>query len=182
MAWDLVEVGGSRMQEEQVLAAAVGFLVVWGLLLVGSGLLTGFAGYLVGRDKGRATSGFWLGFFLSIIGVIIVAILQPTMTVQNRRRPPSLSPEVSTNIEPSAQERQRSIAEALRRDPSLGESQDPDSLHRLRAAADEIAVEERVRRDLKAVQLDAERAAERNRRQEMIEALEAKRPADEKPR
>ena len=46
------------MQEEQVQAAAAGFLVVWGLLLVGSGLLTGFAGYLVGRDKGRATHAF----------------------------------------------------------------------------------------------------------------------------
>lgn len=171
------------MPEEQVQAAAAGFLVVWGLLLLASGLITGFVGYLVGRDKGRATSGFWLGFFFSIIGILIVAILQPALKTNLRRNPAPQGLRVPLNTEPLANERQRHIAEALRRDPSLGDSQDPESLRRLASAAEEIALEERVRRDLEAVQLDAERAAERARRQSMIEALEAKeRSADEASR
>lgn len=160
-------------------AAAAGFLVVWGLLLVASGLITGFVGYLVGRDKGRATSGFWLGFFFSIIGIVIVAILQPTVGAHVRRRPAPQGLRVPLNSEPNAHDRQRNIAEALRRDPSLGDSQDPHSLRRLANAAEEIALEERVRRDLEAVQLDAERAAERIRRQAMIEELEARERASE---
>ena len=35
----------------------------------------GLPGYLIGRTKGRAAAGFWLGFVLSVIGLIIIACL-----------------------------------------------------------------------------------------------------------
>lgn len=37
--------------------------------------ILGFIGHSIGSSKGRGTSGFWLGFFLGIIGWIIVACL-----------------------------------------------------------------------------------------------------------
>jgi hypothetical protein len=38
----------------------------------------GSAGHYIGRDKGRGTAGFWFGFLLGPIGLIIAALLQPS--------------------------------------------------------------------------------------------------------
>jgi hypothetical protein len=43
------------------------YAIVW--------ILFGYFGYLIGKPKGRETAGALLGFFLGIIGIIIVAVL-----------------------------------------------------------------------------------------------------------
>lgn len=46
------------------------------VLAVASGL--GLAGWAIGKDKGRPVAGWWLGFLLGLIGLIIVALLPRT--------------------------------------------------------------------------------------------------------
>jgi drug/metabolite transporter (DMT)-like permease len=46
------------------------------LMSVVAGVVTGFIGRYVAKEKNRSGSeGFWFGFLLSLIGVIIVALL-----------------------------------------------------------------------------------------------------------
>lgn len=46
------------------------------LMSVVAGVVTGFIGKYVAQEKNRSGSeGFWFGFLLSLIGVIIVALL-----------------------------------------------------------------------------------------------------------
>jgi hypothetical protein len=45
----------------------------------------GYIGRYIGRDKGRDDEGFWLGFFLGPIGLIIVALLQPMVDAEATR-------------------------------------------------------------------------------------------------
>jgi hypothetical protein len=49
-------------------------VLIW--LVVATGL--GFAGWGIGKSKGRAAAGWWLGFLLGVIGVIIIACMSPT--------------------------------------------------------------------------------------------------------
>ena len=51
---------------------------VAGLDLAGVATGLGFAGWGIGKSKGRAAAGWWLGFLLGIIGVIIVACMSAT--------------------------------------------------------------------------------------------------------
>jgi len=44
-----------------------------------------FIGLAVGSTKGRATEGFFLGLLLSGLGVLIVAVMNPTSPAQARR-------------------------------------------------------------------------------------------------
>lgn len=46
------------------------------VLVVACGL--GFAGRAIGKDKGRPVAGWWLGFLLGLIGLIILACLPRT--------------------------------------------------------------------------------------------------------
>jgi hypothetical protein len=56
--------------------------VIGGLMMTALGCaFTGFIGWIIGRDKGRGTAGFWLGFCLGLIGWIITICLK-------RRIPP----------------------------------------------------------------------------------------------
>jgi hypothetical protein len=56
------------------------------VLVVGVTLLIfGLIGRYIGRDKGRSSEGFWIGFLLGPIGLIIVALLQPTVEVEASR-------------------------------------------------------------------------------------------------
>jgi hypothetical protein len=41
-------------------------------------IVFGLIGTAIGKGKGRAGAGWWLGFLLGIIGVIIIACLSPT--------------------------------------------------------------------------------------------------------
>jgi hypothetical protein len=45
----------------------------------------GLIGYAIGNSKGRGTEGFWLGFFLGIIGWIIEAFQKPSASVAAER-------------------------------------------------------------------------------------------------
>jgi hypothetical protein len=38
----------------------------------------GGAGYLIGRGKGRAVAGFWLGAIFGGVGLIVIAVMAPT--------------------------------------------------------------------------------------------------------
>jgi hypothetical protein len=48
-------------------------------------LVFGAIGSAIGSGKGRGTAGFWLGFFLGAIGLIIVAVMQPTPQAEAER-------------------------------------------------------------------------------------------------
>jgi hypothetical protein len=48
-------------------------------------LVFGAIGGAIGSGKGRGTAGFWLGFFLGAIGLIIVAVMQPTPQAEAER-------------------------------------------------------------------------------------------------
>ena len=50
-----------------------------------AGLVTGLIGYAVAASKGRGGFGFFLGFFLSLIGIIIAAVLEPSPEERRRR-------------------------------------------------------------------------------------------------
>lgn len=54
------------------------------LIVVIACLVTGSIGYLVGRPTGGGWAGFWWGFLLSVIGVVIVA-LATAMSPQARK-------------------------------------------------------------------------------------------------
>src|ERR1700716_71237 len=41
-------------------------------------VILGFVGAGIGRDKGLAGPGFLLGFFLGLIGLVVIAVLQPS--------------------------------------------------------------------------------------------------------
>jgi len=47
---------------------------IWIVLAIVFGLI----GTAIGKGKGRADAGWWLGFLLGIVGVIIIACLSPT--------------------------------------------------------------------------------------------------------
>jgi hypothetical protein len=64
-------------------AGAVGLGCLCSLLV---GLAFGFVGRSIGASKGLGTAGFWLGFFLGVIGLIIVAVLQGNNAGIPRRR------------------------------------------------------------------------------------------------
>jgi hypothetical protein len=54
-----------------MIAVLVILVVVWGCVW-------GAVGAAIGGRKGLGRAGFWLGFFLGFIGLIIVAVMQPT--------------------------------------------------------------------------------------------------------
>lgn len=53
---------------------------------LGVGALFGWVGYSIGNKKGLGTAGFLLGFFLGIIGIVIISIMQGNPTPILRRR------------------------------------------------------------------------------------------------
>jgi hypothetical protein len=53
------------------------FVVVW--------VICGGIGYAIGNSKGRAGAGLALGLFLGIIGIVIIAVMQPSA----RSKPPT---------------------------------------------------------------------------------------------
>ncbi len=63
-----------------------GALALGCLCSLGVGALFGWVGYSTGKNKGLGTAGFFLGFFLGIIGIIIVSFMQGNPTPILRRR------------------------------------------------------------------------------------------------
>ena len=54
--------------------------LVFGVIF--SMIVCGLLGLAVGDTKGRGSLGFWLGLFLSVLGVAIVALMSPTAESQ----------------------------------------------------------------------------------------------------
>lgn len=50
---------------------SVEFVVLGGLI---SAIVSGVIGYCVGDNRGRGALGFWCGFLLPVIGILIVAL------------------------------------------------------------------------------------------------------------
>jgi len=59
--------------------------IVAALIIIALLAFNGIVGYLIGNTKGRGTLGFWLGFLISIIGWIIVAVLPRTLELEEER-------------------------------------------------------------------------------------------------
>ena len=74
---------GKPMSSTDQAFFAGAFLVIF--LVAISSLITGLIGYAVAASKGRGGLGFILGFFLSIIGIIIAAVIEPSPEEQRRR-------------------------------------------------------------------------------------------------
>jgi hypothetical protein len=81
-------------------------------------LLIGFAGLQIGQSKNRAVEGALLGFFLGLIGLIVIAclspksqraVLAPVMPLPPMTPPRSLAPEsvepATSNVWPAPGER-----------------------------------------------------------------------------
>jgi len=145
------------------------WLIVWTVI-----------GGLVGNGKGRPGAGIALGFFLSLIGVIIIAVMEPTPEKRAERAHEQalamrevLGPQpgvgaLSVPLTPVS--RQEAVAEALRRDPALGDTSDPDVLKRLAESVTQVQAE----LELKA-QVATIRAAEQEQASREVTArLDAK--------
>jgi hypothetical protein len=57
-----------------------GAVLVWIVVAVACG----FGGYAIGKPKGRASTGAWLGVLLGVIGIIIIACLPRDKEAQIR--------------------------------------------------------------------------------------------------
>jgi|NGEPerStandDraft_6_1074524.scaffolds.fasta_scaffold169811_2 hypothetical protein len=57
----------------------VASLIAWVVI----GAIVGFA---IGKAKGRGAAGFFLGFFLGGLGLIIIAVMEPTVEVEANRQ------------------------------------------------------------------------------------------------
>jgi hypothetical protein len=54
-------------------------------VLVAYSVLCGFIGSAIGRPKGREASGFLFGFFFGVFGLIIIAVMGPTVEAETNR-------------------------------------------------------------------------------------------------
>jgi hypothetical protein len=145
------------------------------------------AGGKIGDSKGRALEGILLGFLLSFVGVIIVVALPPTKEKQ-QERDNALAEVIRNQMQATlgaatageASSRgtdihRLALAEAVRRDPTLRDSGDPET--RIRLAASVAAIEEELRivAELEALQADEaaqseqELAKERDRLTQLAE-------------
>ena len=144
-------------------------------IIIGLWIASFGSSILVGRSKGRGWEGALLGFFFGLIGLLIIAVWPPTAAKQAERdrqlagaiaqrttvdRGPVVETAASSQarIQRAQRDKRRAAtAEALSRDPSLGENTDPATLERLRLAVDQILIEQQTLADLRAVKAAAER-------------------------
>jgi hypothetical protein len=85
-----------------------GDVIIWAVVAV----VCGFLGRSIGKGKGRGTAGWWLGFVLGFIGLVIVACLPRDKEAEIRE----------------AQRRLEVQAEAARRAGVASPPQPPDGL------------------------------------------------------
>jgi hypothetical protein len=161
-----------------------------------SGVVWGGIGAAVGSGKGRGGTGLLLGILLGFIGVIIVAVMSPSREAEMQRdlrfartlqatvtQPaPVAAPPVAPAVAVprlSVPPRQQLMADAINRDPTLANPNDPATLKRLNAAIEELAVEYQTR-----VELEALMAAQRpevspaNANSDLTRALDPQSDAD----
>jgi alpha-tubulin suppressor-like RCC1 family protein len=128
-------------------------------------------GGLVGKGKGRTGAGIALGLFLSLIGVIIIAVMEPTPEKRAERAHEQAlamrgvfgpQPEVVAVSAPVAPvSRQEAVAEALRRDPSLGDTSDPEALKRLAESVTQVQEELELKAQVATIKAEEEAQARR---------------------
>jgi len=102
---------------------------------------------------------FAFGFFVLMASIAAVNI----RLAAQRRRAKEQDETQSQRAESDARKRQNAIREAISRDPSLADSDDPETLARLNQAAESVMQEWRVQKDLAAVK-------ERERQEEQAQA------------
>lgn len=132
-----------------------GFLGVIAIAYLVSALVTAAIGYWIGKGKGRGEAGGWLGFFFSVVGLIIVAVMEPSEEVRRQR---SLETRRSyksittsrTQIDPLT-EKENEVKRTTRRDlaltyPLIWRSLDP--VHKQLVEELIVVGEERMRRGL----------------------------------
>jgi hypothetical protein len=136
-----------------------GVAVVVLLLWVVLSIVCLFVGGTIGKAKGYPSAGYLLGLFFSFIGVIIIAVMPPSSEWRARaeadrqRREDLLLDAVRSSARTDqtpikAVSRRELIAEAIRRDPSLAESDSPETLGRLSEAVAALKEESELRADL----------------------------------
>ena len=150
-------------------------------------------GGVLGKGKGRTWTGIVLGCFLTFIGVIIIAVLEPTDEERRRRaalsNPALASPEDSYGAAQAVRtarrqvedavprvSRQEAVAEALRRDPSLGDTNSPDGLRRLAESVAQVQEELELKVHVEKIRAaeKAQTAREEKERQDALLAANVK--------
>ena len=151
------------------------WLVVWTVI-----------GGVVGNGKGRTGAGIALGLFLSLIGVIIIAVMEPTPEKRAERAHEQalamrevLGPQPgvgAVNVPVAPVSRQEAVAEVLRRDPSLGDTSDPETLKRLAESVTQVQEELELKAQVATIRAEEQARAER----EVTALLDAKWAAAER--
>ena len=123
-------------------------------------------GWWLGKSKGRSGAGALLGFFLGWIGVIILAVMEPS-EAELQRRAALTAPMISVPMGQvgwpaegryALPPRAQLVAEAIRRDPSLADTGAPGAVERMQRALATLTAEYQLRADVQAAQ-DFERVA-----------------------
>jgi hypothetical protein len=115
-------------------------LIFWTVLTTG-------LGYAIGKSKGRGFQGALLGFWLNLIGILIIAVLPPTAETQ-RARDENLASAIAKahGLTPSSAEavsvtstnrRQQALQSVVNSHPELVEDKSPEALSRLKQLVDE---------------------------------------------
>jgi|GEM_PF-520475 len=161
------------------------FLIFWVVIAT-------VLGGVIGERKGRTGAGVALGLFLGWVGVIIIAVMQPSEEVQRKRR------EEQGDIYLKALEahggggggssasgvqipaRELIVVEAIKRDPTLVGVTDPEGLKRLADAITLIENEFRTREELRnATELIAKQEHEQELMQETARLTEESRQREQ---
>lgn len=141
-------------------------------------------GGLVGSRKGRGGLGALLGFLLGWIGVLIIALMKPSPDFEKQQAAAQAqvlrealgggivesTPAASSGVVITPEVRQELLAEAIRRDPSLAASSDPETLKRLGDTMEALEKEYTLKAELDQLKANQEAAsqaaeeAERNRK------------------
>jgi len=124
---------------------------------------------------------FAFGFFMLMASIAAVNI---RLAAQRRRAKEQDEAQIK-RTDSDARERQNAIREAISRDPSLADSDDPETLGRLNEAAESVLQEWRVQKDLEAVkerERQEEQAQAARRRQEEAEQRQREEAEREKER
>jgi hypothetical protein len=147
-------------------------------------------GGLVGSRKGRGGLGALLGFLLGWIGVLIIAIMKPSQQFEEQKSIAqakvlrealgggliSATAPASTGVVITPEVRQELMLEAIRRDPSLAASSDPETLKCLGETMDALEKEYVLKAELdqlKATQASQAQEAAAVAREQELEAARA---------